>query len=340
MKGMEEQANKMKEQQAALEKMTETGNVEDFASFLTGQGLSEEQVQHMIQRPGDASGLELLKKTLDATLGAGPEDVPLDAVMTAELEKVDAMASKIKALTELDSNVAVNAAEEDDGVEDIYTEGAAQYKAVDRKSRGKESKEARKMRQELEAMQAQVAEARRAAEEQQAAVDKQVAAVEASRRSLEEAQQKKAEAGEAIDQEAKALAEEGAAERQAEAVENAAYEADLAQRKADFAAGQASPVSSPSPAEPPVGPAPPAHELTRLVAEGGVRGEVFRWTVELPLVGSFKEVELELTDTAIRLVSTAYGAAEVELPVAIDPGGVKAKFLKKARQLRVDLPIA
>eukprot|EP01050_Picozoa_sp_SAG11_P024544 SAG11_NODE_5256_length_1614_cov_1.347855_1_plen_70_part_00 len=66
---------------------------------------------------------------------------------------------------------------------------------------------------------------------------------------------------------------------------------------------------------------------------------MLRWTVDLPLLGSMAEVELQLTGDAVRLSSARYAVLEVVLPRAVDADGAKAKFLRKSQQLRLELPL-
>ena len=65
---------------------------------------------------------------------------------------------------------------------------------------------------------------------------------------------------------------------------------------------------------------------------------VLRLLVELPGVASVQEIDLQLTTRVLRLevATDARGALVIDLPepVLLEP---RAKFLKKTRQLRVDL---
>ena len=61
--------------------------------------------------------------------------------------------------------------------------------------------------------------------------------------------------------------------------------------------------------------------------------------IKLPLVSSFKEVELELTESEVRLTCEAYAPLSIALKHPVDPDAASAKFSKKSRKLRVELPV-
>ena len=60
--------------------------------------------------------------------------------------------------------------------------------------------------------------------------------------------------------------------------------------------------------------------------------------VKLALVKSFQEVELELTEREVRLSCPHYALLTIPLAHAVDPDAATAKFSKKSRKLRVELP--
>lgn len=85
----------------------------------------------------------------------------------------------------------------------------------------------------------------------------------------------------------------------------------------------------------------PATEYTvvKLEPDGPDDAGWLRLTVELPAIGSVKEVDLDVSSRHIEVTSLPYAPLKVDLEKEVDPEGAKAKFVKKTRQLRVDLPI-
>ena len=83
----------------------------------------------------------------------------------------------------------------------------------------------------------------------------------------------------------------------------------------------------------------PTYTLAQLDGDGAV---VVRLVIDLPLVASMAEVDVELTTNSVTVSSTVHAELNVQLPMDVDPDsdGVRAKFSKKSRTLRIDLPVA
>lgn len=82
----------------------------------------------------------------------------------------------------------------------------------------------------------------------------------------------------------------------------------------------------------------PTYTLTQLDGDGAA----VRLVIHLPLVSSMAQVDVDLTTDSVTIDSTVHAALTVQLPMAVDPesDGVRAKFSKKSRTLRIDLPVA
>ena len=80
-----------------------------------------------------------------------------------------------------------------------------------------------------------------------------------------------------------------------------------------------------------------AHTVVEL--DGDDDEKVLRLTVDLPNISSVKEVNLDVSSRHVELTSELYAPLHVDLGKEVDPAGAKAKFVKKTKQLRVDLPV-
>ena len=404
MKGMEEEQQRLMEQQEQLSSLAESGDGEAFAKFLLSQGLSETQVMNMMEKPGDPAGLELLKQTLDISMGVdssnGPtKDGAMPDSLAQQLDAVEALSAKIEALGEEEAEGA--GLEEDDGIEEFATDGAAQLEKSSRKRKNGRKKKAparkagctaeeRKMQEEIKAMQNTVEETRKAAEANAKTVAGAKAELAKAQAEYAAADAQAKSQGMAVDEAAASAVEEDAKTKKEEAAaaaaSAAAYEVEMASRKKKFAATQAlvrregafvpaavfagaraghvfksgseglgyypcplapgTAAGAPEEEEEEEEPPPAGGHLTVPVSKlesirpAGGGAEVLRWTVDLPLLSSIKEVELDLTNLAVRLCSSRYAELELELPLEVDPDGAKAKFMKKTKQLRVEMPVA
>jgi tetratricopeptide (TPR) repeat protein len=83
----------------------------------------------------------------------------------------------------------------------------------------------------------------------------------------------------------------------------------------------------------------PAAEHTVVELDGDDDDKVLRLTVELPMISSVKEVNLDVSSRHIEVTSELYAPLQVDLDREVNPEGAKAKFVKKTKQLRVDLPV-
>ena len=84
----------------------------------------------------------------------------------------------------------------------------------------------------------------------------------------------------------------------------------------------------------------PEHALSPQHALSRPDAETLRLVVQLPAVASMKELEVDLASRAVT-VSGAAGSLTVDLPVAVDAESerLRAKFSKKSRSLRIDMPV-
>ena len=83
----------------------------------------------------------------------------------------------------------------------------------------------------------------------------------------------------------------------------------------------------------------PAAVHTIVELDGDDEDEILRLTVDLPKISSVKEVNLDLSSRYIVVTSDLYAPLHVDLEKEVNPLGAKAKFVKKTKQLRVDLPV-
>lgn len=405
MREMEEEQARLEAQQQQLADLASSGDAESFARFLLSQGLTESQVTNMMERPGDPAGLELLKQTLDISMGINPTADGAEH-LKGQLDKVDEMAEKIAQLEAMDAAQVVEDEIEED-VEEFSTDGAtalrrAQAKKKVTKKAGQRQATAsmtaaeRKMQKDIAEMQTQMAQAKKAAEESAGNVAKAKAELEKAKSEYEEVNEKVAEAGNQVDEAAAAAAAEDAERKKKESADAAAYDAAIAKRKEEYAAasgpaGALKPSVRPSgastaafipadtfegvrqghvfkngsagvgyypcpieqaksraitqPEEDPQPPSPthhrqaPAYKLEQIRLASGDGTVVLRWTVELPLLTGIKDVDLDLTEKAVRLGSSQYADLELELPGDVNPDTAKAKWMKKTKQLRVDMPL-
>ena len=83
----------------------------------------------------------------------------------------------------------------------------------------------------------------------------------------------------------------------------------------------------------------PAAAHTVVELDGDDEDKMLRLTVDLPKISSVKEVNLDVSSRHIEVTSELYAPLQVDLEKEVDPSGAKAKFVKKTKQLRVDLPV-
>ncbi len=83
----------------------------------------------------------------------------------------------------------------------------------------------------------------------------------------------------------------------------------------------------------------PAAAHTVVELDGDDEDKILRLTVDLPKISSVKEVNLDVSSRHIEVTSDLYAPLQVDLEKEVDPSGAKAKFVKKTKQLRVDLPL-
>ncbi len=83
----------------------------------------------------------------------------------------------------------------------------------------------------------------------------------------------------------------------------------------------------------------PAASHTVVELDGDDEDKILRLTVDLPKISSVKDVNLDVSSRHIEVTSDLYAPLQVDLEREVDPSGAKAKFVKKTKQLRVDLPV-
>jgi len=87
----------------------------------------------------------------------------------------------------------------------------------------------------------------------------------------------------------------------------------------------------------------PEHELTEAAAASEAAPSTLVLTVQLPLIGSMKQLELSIGEREVILETadgSAYAPLVVKLPTAVDDGASSAKFDKKKDVLTVKMPVA
>ena len=106
----------------------------------------------------------------------------------------------------------------------------------------------------------------------------------------------------------------------------------------DDAEKAATAVAAAASANEPRGQLRPIHALTEVgtLADGIT---ALKLEVKLPLVSSFQEVELELTESEVRLTCKAYAPLSIALKHPVNADAAAAKFSKKSHKLRVELPV-
>lgn len=80
-----------------------------------------------------------------------------------------------------------------------------------------------------------------------------------------------------------------------------------------------------------------AHTVVELTGDDDE--QMLRLTIDLPKVSSVQEVSLDVSSRHVEVTSALYAPLQVDLESEVDPARAKAKFVKKTKQLRVDLPI-
>jgi hypothetical protein len=87
-----------------------------------------------------------------------------------------------------------------------------------------------------------------------------------------------------------------------------------------------------------------AHSLERVQLQDGQ--EVLRIKIGLAVGASAQDFDVDIDDAHVKISSSVHGECTVSLDqvstagMVIDSGAVRARFLKKARQLRVDIPLS
>ena len=324
MEQMRLESERLEQQQARLKKMAGDGGPEELLTFLAEQGCSEEDMQVMMSDP--VKGMAMLQQAMQKGLGLDTDGAQMAETAMKQMETVDDVTAQLKALASADTKADVT------DIVDIETPafsgsgGRKPAKARKAKRGGAKPKpgsQAAEIQRQIEEAERQMQQAQlnadnaaaehKAMEATAAKVKAELAAVEAE----------KERAGAEIDAQTANLRERG---DNAGAEEILGAKADAEQAAAAAASGSASsrPVARHSVTE--VG--SPATGVTSLKLE-----------VKLPLVASFTEVELELTETEVRLSCDAYAPLTIELKYPVDPDGAAAKFSKKSHKLRVELPI-
>lgn len=323
MEQMRLESERLEQQQARLEKMAGDGGPEELLTFLAEQGCSEEDMQVMMSDP--VKGMAMLQQAMQKGLGLDKNGDAMAETAMKQMETVDEVTSQLKALASADTAAEVTAATE---IVDIETPAFSGGRKPAKNSKAKRGKA--KPGSQAAEIERQIAEAEREMQQAQqnadnAAKEHNAMEAQAARMKIELAavEAEKEKAGAEIDAQTEKLRQN---DDNAGAEEILGAKADAEHAAAASASGNAS--SRPLPQHTMTEVGSPATGITSLKLE-----------VKLPLVGSFTEVELELTETEVRLSCDAYAPLTIELKYPVDPDGAAAKFSKKSHKLRVELPI-
>jgi len=309
MEQMQVESARLEQQQARLEKMA-SGGPEELLSFLAEQGLSEEEMQVMLSDP--SKGMGLLQAAMTKGLGLDKEDA-MAATVAQDMARVDDVTAQLQELAAADTP-------------SDHAEVMAQASQAQDKAREAMAAPARPG-SDVAAIQQQIAEAQRQMEQAKANAD--VAAAERdrvvqqaskARTELSAVEKEKERAAAEIDAQTARLQEEGNAE-QAEELLAAKAQAEAAAEPAETRAPKSV----------------PEHSVTEF-GSPAIGISALKLEVKLALVKSFQEVELELTEREVRLSCPHYALLTIPLAHAVDPDAATAKFSKKSRKLRVELP--
>ncbi len=309
MEHMKLESERLAQQQARLEKMTGDTGPQELLAFLQEQGISEEEMQVMMTDP--SKGMALLQQAMSKGLGLDNDD-GLAAKAMEQMETVDQVASQLKELATADQQDAAKAAK-------------ARTKKLLR-AKAKPGSEAARIQQQIADAEHQMEQARLNAERAAAEHAKMAAQANTVKDELKKLEEEKERAAAHVDAQAEALKRQGD--------QGAAEELLAAKDDAERAAAAASATGAESPQGQPL----PAHTVTEVgTPADGITA--LKLEVKLPLVASFTEVELELTESEVRLTCKAYAPLSVALKHPVDPDAAAAKFSKKSHKLRVELPV-
>jgi DNA repair exonuclease SbcCD ATPase subunit len=229
-----------------------------------------------------------------------------------QMETVDQVASQLKELATADQQDAAKAAK-------------ARTKKLLR-AKAKPGSEAARIQQQIADAEHEMEQARLNAERAAAEHAKMAAQANTVKDELKKLEEEKERAAAHVDAQAEALKRQGD--------QGAAEELLAAKDDAERAAAAASATGAESPQGQPL----PAHTVTEVgTPADGITA--LKLEVKLPLVASFTEVELELTESEVRLTCKAYAPLSVALKHPVDPDAAAAKFSKKSHKLRVELPV-
>jgi Asp-tRNA(Asn)/Glu-tRNA(Gln) amidotransferase C subunit len=308
MEQMKEESERLAKQQERLEKMTGDSGPGELLSFLQEQGVSEEDMQVMMSDPN--KGMALLQQVMSKGLGLDKEDA-MAAKTMEQMETVDQVTSQLKELATADSQPAAAVA-------------PARRKET-RRAKAKPGSEAAEIQRQIEEAELQMEQARLNAERAAAEHAKVAAQADSAKSELAKVEKEKERAAAEIDSQTEALKRRG---------DNAGAEELLAAKQDAEQAAAAPPGGGSQGEDRPL----PAHTVTE-VGSPVVGLTALKLEIKLPLVGSFKDVELELTETEVRLSCEAYAPLIIVLKHPVDPDAAAAKFSKKSHKLRVELPI-
>lgn len=310
MEHMKAESERLAKQQQRLEKMTTDGGPEELLAFLQEQGVSEEDMQVMMTDP--SKGMAMLQQAMSKGLGLDQDD-GLAMKTMEQMETVDQVTTQLKELATSDQQGAAKAS-------------AARTKKILR-SKAKPGTEAAAIQQQIKDAERQMEEARLSAERAAAEHAKMAAQANTVKDELKKLEKEKERAAANVDAQAEALKERGD--------QDVAEELLTAKDNAEQAATAASTVKGDRSAQEQT---LPVHAVTEVgTPVDGITA--LKLEIKLPLVSSFKEVELELTESEVRLTCAAYAPLSIALQLPVDADAASAKFSKKSRKLRVELPV-
>ena len=309
MAHMQAESDRLAQQQARLEKMAGDGGPAELLAFLQEQGVSEEDMQVMMTDP--SKGMAMLQQAMTKGLGLDNDDAMATKAME-QMNTVDQVTTELKELAAADQRGGTR---------------AASGRTTKLRAKAKPGTEAARIQRQIEDAEREMEEARLNAERAAAEHAKMAAQAKIVQDELKKLEKEKERAAAHVDAQAEALKQRG----DRAGAEELLTAKDDAEKVAAAAAAAAS-------ADEPGGQLRPIHTLTEVGSPtDGITA--LKLEVKLPLVSSFQEVELELTELEVRLTCKAYAPLSIVLKHPVDADAASAKFSKKSHKLRVELPV-
>lgn len=309
MAHMKVESDRLAQQQARLEKMAGDGGPAELLAFLQEQGVSEEDMQVMMTDP--SKGMAMLQQAMTKGLGLDNDDAMATKTME-QMNTVDQVTAELKELATADQRGGAK---------------AASVRTKKTRAKAKPGTEAARIQRQIEDAEREMEEARLNAERAAAEHAKMAAQANQVQDELTKLEKEKERAAAHVDAQAEAMNQRG----------DRVAASELLTAK-DDAEKAATAVAAAASANEPRGQLRPIHALTEVgtLADGIT---ALKLEVKLPLVSSFQEVELELTESEVRLTCKAYAPLSIALKHPVNADAAAAKFSKKSHKLRVELPV-